>query len=148
MDESSVPDGPLGLLAKKAPQGKTARLRAMLDQVESLLAQGHSQTEVLDALTKCDPPLDMSIVTFRTLLMRLRKERSEKGADHRQALARPTNNQATQEIPLTEPEPQAGPAGDETLTVQEKLRQAIDPELRKDNVSQYFTKPKIGAKLK
>jgi hypothetical protein len=73
MDKQAIAETLRALASGDTGRSKTARLRDVIDDVESALAAGVTRTAVLKVLA--DQGLDMSLATFGTALNRIRQQR-------------------------------------------------------------------------
>lgn len=78
MDKKAVAERLKELLTDDAKRSKAARLRDVLDEVETALASGAKRADILATLAAHG--LDMSLPTFETTLKRLRLERRRRSA--------------------------------------------------------------------
>lgn len=78
MNKNSVADALRALASNDKKRSKAARLRDVLDDVEAALAAGVSQADVNIELNKNG--LEMTLASFRTTLLRLRKQREKSPA--------------------------------------------------------------------
>ncbi|WP_114815199.1 hypothetical protein [Paraburkholderia kururiensis] len=153
MTKPTAPEELLDELAQVKPQGKTARLRLLFDRIEALQQQGHLQSEILEKLNSADPPLNMKLSAFRTVLTRLRKERQEQGQDQKPKVRRASA--ATEPTASNTPGPMAQegepPSAESDESVRERLRKTVIADERSPELNQYFNttgKKPIGGKIK
>ncbi len=87
-------------LANTSKRSKAARLRDVLESVETALAAGVSRASILEELNKNG--LDMSLLTFETTMKRLRKKSREKTATTLAKSANPLHGQITKPMEVKE----------------------------------------------
>ncbi len=104
MDKKTITESLRQLAADDKKRSNTARLRDVIDEIESTLAAGVSRAEVVKVLA--EQGLQMTIYSFDSALRRIRQQRKENVniyQSHKEPKKNTTEPQAEIKAPSTNP---------------------------------------------
>lgn len=144
MQKNSVADVLRALATGDKARSETARLRDVVDSVESALSAGVSRVAILDALH--GQGFTMTLKSFESALYRIRKQREKAGQKIAQPAPLPYASAAViQSAPVSVSQPEeVAPVGSEP--VGDDLS-GLDKKQRRERLADQFIKPESSNPL-
>ena len=144
MQKNSVADVLRALATGDKARSETARLRDVVDSVESALSAGVSRVAILDALH--GQGFTMTLKSFESALYRIRKQREKAGQKIAQPAPAPSASAAViQSAPVSVSQPEevapvvSEPVGDDLS--------GLDKKQRRERLADQFIKPESSNPL-
>jgi hypothetical protein len=142
MDRNSVADVLRGLAEGDKARSKTARLRDVIDEVETALAAGVSRAAILEALHS--QGFTMTLKSFESALYRIRRQRNKEGGKAPQRT--PEKPVERQKEAAAEPAPKPAETAPETdeeggrLSAKQKRERLADQYIKPETTNSLFKK--------